>query len=579
MKLPESWREIRLTPLLTALETGGRPSGGVGEIESGIPSISGEHFDWNGNFDFSSIKFIPHDYFAELLTGRLNKGDVLIVKDGATTAKCSIVGEDFPYKEAAVNEHIFLLRTHDDLLDSRFLYELLRSEYGRAQILKSYRGAAIGGIPRGFADHVKLPLPTLPEQQRIVDVVAQANDVTTAKQSIGDLIDQLVRTAYWQRFGDWYTADGLRDPVRIADYLAHTQYGVSESMEDRGTHAVLRMNSLTTSGWLDLSDLKYANITTKDAESTRLQNGDLLFNRTNSKELVGKCAIWREVPGTFSFASYLVRLRLRKGMLPEYLWATLNSAYGKYRLLNAAKQAVSMANVSPTDLGRITVPLPPLHLQEAFARFVRQVESLRSQMLEKLNAYTELRNLVTQQALIGELTADWRDQHRDEITQAAQTRDALLRERGVKPTQSGSAAQLPAETEVEPTTRPWLHGELSDFQRAVLAAFLAHAPQPLLAEVEEEFDRFRESDALAEKLADFPPASPNQLRRALSQLAALGLIAKVTMPRTHSGTGAREYLTAFRPLKPGDQTRPADVALMAREIHRRRNPSDEGSGA
>jgi hypothetical protein len=57
------------------------------------------------------------------------------------------------------------------------------------------------------------------------------------------------------------------------------------------------------------------------------------------------------MPEPFSFASYLVRLRLKPDMLPEYLWATLNSAYGKYRLINSAKQAVSMANVSPTDLG------------------------------------------------------------------------------------------------------------------------------------------------------------------------------------------------------------------------------------
>lgn len=351
-------------------------------------------------------------------------------------------------------------------------------------------------------------------------------------------------------------------------------------MEERGTHAVLRMNSLTTSGWLDLSELKYANLTRKDADNTQLKRGDLIFNRTNSKELVGKCAIWREAPGLFSFASYLVRLRLRAGMLPEYLWATLNSAYGKYRLFNAAKQAVSMANVSPTDLGRITVPLPPLQLQEKFAQFVRQVESLRTDMLEKLEAFEELRNLVAQQALIGDLTTTWRDQHHEEITAAAQTRDALLRERGAKLAARPPEPALPSLLEkAERSHRHWLLSELSDFQRAVLAAFLAYDSHPLLAEVQDEFDRFRESETLGEHLAAFQPPSRDRMHRTLDQLAALGLIAKVSLPRTNPTTLAQEFLTAFRPLRPGEQTRAADVATLRRSLGLDTKPNDEDAPA
>ena len=259
---------------------------------------------------------------------------------------------------------------------------------------------AIPGLNRKELSIVPVPLPTLPEQQRIVDVLRQAEAVEKAKKSISDQVDHLIRTAYWEHFGKWFTTDGLIDPVRISDYVADSQYGVSEAMGETGTHAVLRMNSITTSGWLDLSSLKYASLSKKDINSTELRDGDLLFNRTNSKELVGKCAVWRPVAGAYSFASYLVRFRLKPEMLPEYLWATLNSAYGKYRLLNSAKQAVSMANVSPTGLGRIMVPLPPLPLQESFAKFVREIELLRAQMLSKLELYSELQEVISQRALI-----------------------------------------------------------------------------------------------------------------------------------------------------------------------------------
>ena len=415
---------------------------------------------------------------------------------------------------------------------------------------------------------VKLPLPSLPEQQRIVDVLRQVEAVTKTKQSISEKIDHLVRTAYWEYFGDCYNADGLRNPVRISDHVADSQYGVSEAMEEIGTSAVLRMNSITASGWLNLTDLKYASLSKKDVEATTLLNGDLLFNRTNSKELVGKCAIWRDAKGPFSFASYLVRLRLKPDMLPEYLWATLNSAYGKYRLMNSAKQAVSMANVSPTDLGRITVPLPPLPLQEKFARLINEIEALRVEMLNKLTTFDELQTLVTQQALLGEITADWREQHSAEIAAAVATRDSLLRERGAKlATRPSDPAPLtPVAKDNERPARQWLLAELSEFQRQVLAAFSAYPAQPLMAEDADVFARFCDDEIVLELLKDFGPSLNNRIRRTLSQLSSLGLIAKLTLPKQNSQTGERDYLKAFRPLREDEYTKMADVETLRRAL-------------
>lgn len=551
-----SWIETRLTPLLDALETGGRPSGGVGEIERGIPSISGEHFNWSGEFDFSSLKYIPEKYFSTLQNGRLRKGDILIVKDGATTAKCAYVDETFPFEEAAINEHVFLVRADPKILDNRFLFGLLRSAYGRNQILRSYRGAAIGGIPRGFTDQIRIPLPTLPEQQRIVDMLQQAEEVAKAKRSVSDQIDQLMRTLYWEHFGAWYTVDGLRDPVRISEYVADSQYGVSEAMEEYGSHAVLRMNSITSSGWLSLSDLKYANLSKKDAENTTLLSGDLLFNRTNSKELVGKCAIWRDTKGVFSFASYLIRLRLKEGMLPEYLWATLNSTYGKYRLMNAAKQAVSMSNVSPTDLGRITVPLPPLALQEKFVLLVRQIEILREEMLGKLELFHELQALVTGQALLGDITSSWREQHSEEIMNAVNARNEALRARGARIHTSVVEIPLPEigiahSSDHIRTARRWLIEELSEFQGFVLDA-IEEWPGTLLADNASDLEEFCQLWPI-----EHERNMHDRAKRALEQLAALSLIAKVALPNDNG-----DFVVGYRRLRAEEKSRLNDIALL-----------------
>jgi type I restriction enzyme, S subunit len=501
----------------------------------------------------------------------LQRKDIVVCTSSGSTSlvgKSAILQTEFKGAWGAFNA---VIRCNPDILLPEYLSFWMSSEAFRVWKERQVQGANIQNLRQSALESIRLPLPTLPEQKRIVDVLQQAEALARAKQSISEQIDQLVRTAYWEHFGAWYTADGLIDPVRISDCIADLQYGVSEAMEDYGTHAVLRMNSITTSGWVDLSELKYANLSGKDIASTELQDGDVLFNRTNSKELVGKCAVWRPVAGAFSFASYLIRLRLKSEMLPEYLWATLNSAYGKYRLTNSAKQAVSMANVSPTDLGRITVPLPPLNVQHKFAKFVRSVEALRSQMLGKLDAFVELQKVVSQQALIGELTSAWYVDNGNEISEALQTRDALLRERGTKIALSATSNATPplqGEVNVRPA-RHWLMGELSEFQRQLLAAFTVYCQtsgEPLLAEDPDVFARFCDDTGVNERLQAFGTSHGNRIRRTLSQLAALGLIARVTLPKVDLESGERDYLKAFRPLRGDEFTRMNDLQALRKAL-------------
>lgn len=501
----------------------------------------------------------------------LKKNDIVVCTSSGSASlvgKAAILEDEFGGTWGAFNA---VVRCNPNILLPQYFAFWLASDAFRAWKDRHVQGANIQNIRISALELIRLPLPTLTEQQRIVDVLRQAEAVAKAKQSACDQLDQLVRTIYWEHFGAWFTAKGLVDAVRIGDCVADSQYGVSEAMEGQGTHAVLRMNSITTSGWLDLSDLKFASLSKKDIEATQLQDGDLLFNRTNSKELVGKCAIWRPVDGAFSFASYLVRLRLKSNMLPEYLWATLNSAYGKYRLTNAAKQAVSMANVSPTDLGRITVPLPPVELQEKFAKLVRAIEAMRSQMLAKLDAFAELQAVVGQQALTGDLTAAWRQEHAPELGLAALERDTVLRKSGATalPT-NAPVAEPPAQpSRSEQTARRWLHGELSEFQSLLLEVFTLYCQesrQPLCVEDPDVFDRFCNDRAVVEQLQAFGQSQGNRIRRALSQLAALGLIAKITLPNEDPTTQKWDYLKAFRPLRAEEFSRMADLRTLKAAI-------------
>ncbi|RQN06648.1 restriction endonuclease subunit S [Pantoea ananatis] len=567
-----NWPQVPLSPSLAKVVRGvtfSQADASSDPFENGVPVLRAgniqERLITEADLVWVNRKFVSKEQF-------LQRNDIVVCTSSGSASlvgKSAILNHSFEGTWGAFNA---VVRCNSDVLMPEYMAYWLSSAAFRSWKNRQVQGANIQNIKQSSLESIRIPLPSIPEQQRIVDVLQLAEEVNKAKKSISDQVDHLVRTAYWEYFGDWYTADGLVDPVRISDYVANSQYGISEAMGETGTHAVLRMNSMTASGWLDLTDLKYVSLSKKDIESTKLADGDLLFNRTNSKELVGKCTIWRPVEGRFSFASYLVRLRLKPGMLPEFLWATLNSAYGKYRLLNSAKQAVSMANVSPTDLGRITVPLPPLPLQQKFSELVREIEALRAQMLGKLEMYSELQEFISQQALVGHLTTNWRGAHTDKIIEAAKDRDILLREHGTKIVNATANIVIANTVQADSPThteRHWLLSEISEFQRQVLAAFTDYCQEnghPLLVEDPEIFSRFCDDMTVTERLQAFGQSNGNRIRRSLSQLASLGLIAKIMVPKQDLESGELDYLKAFRPLRPEEFTRMADVQTLRKTL-------------
>ena len=165
--LPEKWIEVQLEEILTSLESGSRPKGGVRGISEGIPSIGGEHLQDNGGFDFSNIKYVPKVFASKMNRGQIRLADILIVKDGATTGKTSFVNQNFPYPDAVVNEHVFICRPSPHI-NSKYLFYFLWSKEGKEKILENFKGSAQGGINTGFISNLLVPLAPKPEQDRIV---------------------------------------------------------------------------------------------------------------------------------------------------------------------------------------------------------------------------------------------------------------------------------------------------------------------------------------------------------------------------------------------------------------------------
>jgi len=159
-----------LKEFIEKLTSGQRPKGGVRQINEGIPSLGGEHILSNGTITTSDLKFIPVEFHKKQLKSKVRKKDILIVKDGATTGKVGIIPEDYPFEEANINEHVFLLRVKKDI-NPYYIFSILKSPLGQIQIKRDITGGTIMGIIRETTKNLKIPLPPLKIQNKIAEEV------------------------------------------------------------------------------------------------------------------------------------------------------------------------------------------------------------------------------------------------------------------------------------------------------------------------------------------------------------------------------------------------------------------------
>lgn len=188
----------------------------------------------------------------------------------------------------------------------------------------------------------------------------------------------------------------------VEQLSSRVQYGSSaKTNEDSTGIPVLRMGNIQD-GKLDFDKLKYLPKAHDEFPELLLAIGDLLFNRTNSVELVGKTAVFKGNPHPCSFASYLIRVRFGEGCIPDFVSYFINSVFGRAWIAGVVSQQVGQANVNGTKLQALAVPLPPLPEQTRVVAEVERrlsvVEELEAVVSADLNRATRLRHSILQSA-------------------------------------------------------------------------------------------------------------------------------------------------------------------------------------
>lgn len=298
---------------------------------------------------------------------------VAVVKDGAGIGRTMLL----PEKSSVIGTMQYLIPKN--CIESEYLYYVVKYMH----LEKYFSGATIPHIY--FRDYKteEFNLHDKTEQREIVSTLKRIEAIISNRQEQLTKLDELVKARFVEMFGTYPDNPFGWNTGKIQDVVSNVRYGSSRPAVEGGKYPYLRMNNITYAGELDLTDTKRIDVPDSELDKCTVQRGDVLFNRTNSKELVGKTCVYNR-DDMMVLAGFVIRVRVNERILPEFLVAFLNTAFSKQMLLRMCKTAIGQANINAKEMQNIGLYIPPIALQEQFVDLKKQTD--KSKLLAELFA-------------------------------------------------------------------------------------------------------------------------------------------------------------------------------------------------
>ena len=295
----------------------------------------------------------------------VNNGDVLI------SWSASLGVYVWQRGKALLNQHIFKVVFDKLPIDKE--YFVFAVKHKLAEMESKTHGATMKHIVKKDFDSTTIPYPEIEKQVRIAERLHRISSLIVKQQEQLLLLDQLVKSRFVELFGVYPLNPKGWETATIRDIVTDVRYGSSRPAVDGGKYPYLRMNNITYGGELDLTDTKRIDIPDNELDKCTVRRGDVLFNRTNSKELVGKTCVYNRNE-MMVLAGFVIRVRVTERILPEFLSAFLNTDFSKRMLLGMCKAAIGQANINAQEMQDIGIYLPPTELQRQFVQFKEQTD-------------------------------------------------------------------------------------------------------------------------------------------------------------------------------------------------------------
>lgn len=367
----------------------------------------------DGAFLNKSRRFLTLEAAERLRCSFLEEGDLLIARMPDPLGRaCVFPGLD---QKCVTAVDVCIWRAGQFAADPRWLVNAINAPTIRTDLLSKAGGTTRQRISGGNLKKTIIPVPPLSEQSRIEAKLCKLFDHSKrAHRELGPvplLVQNYKRAVLASAFSgeiteDWRTRKRVSRcaHVELAKVVSQFDYGSSTKSSASGDVPVLRMGNIQD-GELDWSKLVFTSNKTEIAKYA-LESGDVLFNRTNSPELVGKTAIYRGGRPAI-FAGYLIRMKCSDSLRPAYLTYCLNSPEGRDYCWSVKSDGVNQSNINAKKLAAFSLPLPSIEEQDEIIRRVssalKRVAVFDAEQIRAQQLLYHMEAAILERALNGDL--------------------------------------------------------------------------------------------------------------------------------------------------------------------------------
>ncbi len=369
------------------------PSESYNRVGIGLPFFQGKA-------EFGELYPTPQKYCSKPLR-IAEKDDVLI------SVRAPVGPTNLANCKCSIGRGLAAIKCKEKVLPKFLLFALRSIENDIADSVQD-QGGGFTAIKREQLEAIEIPIPPLEEQQRIVSrIEALTKRVEEARKlrqqtvlNVIELWNSILANIFRNQ-----KADCKR--YKLGEVLTFVQYGTSTKLNSSGNGVpVIRMGNIIN-GIINFNDIKYLDAPYNEYKKYLLEPGDILINRTNSSELVGKAGLF-ESQDKFIFASYLIRLRSNYKLAdPYYLNYLINSETGQAYLKGQGKDAIGQTNINTQQIKNMPICLPSLKKQKRTANYLKllqcKIEELKNLQMEAESEINNLSPALLAKAFRGEL--------------------------------------------------------------------------------------------------------------------------------------------------------------------------------
>lgn len=394
---PRAWQAVKLGDIATVVMGQSPPGTTYNEQGEGLPF-------YQGKADFGDVSPTPR-VWCSAPKKTAEPGDILL------SVRAPVGPTNLASHRCCIGRGLAAIRGERDALT---LYLYFWFKHIEPWLSEQGEGSTFKAIGKDILENIIVPLPPLPVQERIVQILQKADEIRRKRKEALELADKILPALFLEMFGDPATNPKGWPIVQLKDVLEMCDSGIwgkRTSDQDKGFF-VLRSTNMPLNGSIDYKDVALIEVPPEKAGRYVLQDGDILLNRSSgSREHIGKVSLFRETSGKcgpFLFSNFVQRLRAkRESCTPEYLFFLLRSDFARSNLEKLHATSSGLRNLQMSQYLAQPVPLPPISLQRYFSEVVSFYEEARAKRLEALQSSESMFRAMLSQAFTGELTAEW----------------------------------------------------------------------------------------------------------------------------------------------------------------------------